>query len=389
MTGVAVGLTRLVEDPPPRLARARLGLLANQASIGPGYRHAVDLIDDALPGRLKVLLGPQHGFAGEKQDNMVESDHGRDAAGRPVYSLYGDARRPAAEMLADIDVLLIDLTDVGTRVYTFAQTTAYCLEEAARAGVDAVVLDRPNPIGGLGVEGNLLADDCASFVGLFPIPMRHGMTLGELSLYMADRLAAPRPEVITAAGWRRRMYFGETGLPWVLPSPNMPAPHTAWVYPGQVLWEGTNISEGRGTTRPFHLFGAPFIEPGRLRKALLDRGLTGAHFREAVFEPTFHKFAGQVCRGLEIHPHDPEDFKPYLTSLTALELLISWYGDEFSFKDPPYEYEYERLPIDLILGDKSLREGLLAGRSARELEAGWQGGLSTFLDERDRYLLYA
>jgi len=390
LSRVVTGLERLVNSPPADLQRARLGLLANQASVGPGYCHAVEMIDQALPGRLRALFGPQHGFAGEKQDNMVESDHGLDpAAKRPVYSLYGETRRPLPEMLSKLDVLLVDLVDVGTRVYTFAQTMSYCLEAAAEQGVAVRVLDRPNPIGGTQVEGNLLAPDCASFVGRFPIPMRHGMTLGELALYMADRLdPAPDLQVVPLSGWNRAMYFDQTGLPWVLPSPNIPTPDTALVYPGQVLWEGTNLSEGRGTTRPFHLFGAPFIDPYGLVEELAPYGLPGVRLRPASFEPTFQKHAGQVCHGLEIHPVDRESFQPYLTSLTALEVLLRLYPDRLAWKQPPYEYERERLPLDLILGDRRIREGLEAGTSAAALAEAWAGDLGTFLRLREKYLLY-
>ncbi|MEW5725659.1 MAG: DUF1343 domain-containing protein [Thermodesulfobacteriota bacterium] len=380
----------LTAAPPPGLVRATLGLLANQASVGPDYGHAVSYIDRAFPGRLKVLFGPQHGYLGEKQDNMVESAHGREAgAGRPVYSLYGETRRPTPEMLAGLDALLVDMVDVGTRVYTFVWTMAYCLEAAARAGVKVVVLDRPNPVGGREIEGNLLQPDCASFVGLYPLPMRHGLTVAELALYIADRLS-PRPEleVIKMEGWRREMYFADTGLPWVLPSPNMPTPETAWLYPGQVIWEGTNVSEGRGTTRPFHFFGAPFIDPEAVKAELDSRGLEGVVFRTASFEPSFNKHQGRLCHGFELHPQSRETFKPYLTSLTLLEIIMRTYPDEFALKEPPYEYEFERCPLDLILGDRSVRQGLEKGRTAGELEAGWAPELLRFREERRQYLLY-
>ena len=384
------GLMHLAENPPEILRAANLGLLCNQASVGPGFEHAVSIVDRVLPGRLKALFGPQHGFAGEKQDNMIESDHGREAGtDRPIYSLYGEVRRPTVEMLAGLDVLLVDLVDVGTRVYTFAQTMAYCLETAAKAGVKVMVLDRPNPIGGTEVEGNLLQPDCASFVGMFPIPMRHGLTIGELARFMADHLEKPPElEVVPLSGWSRDSYFPETGLPWVMPSPNMPGPETAWVYPGQVIWEGTNISEGRGTTRPFNLWGAPFIDPLEVKAQLEARGLDGAVFRPVSFEPTFHKHQGRVCLGLDIHPTDPRTFRPYLTSLTILEILLRLYPDQFSFNDPPYEYEFVRRPIDLILGDKSIREGLEAGLTAEEVQRQWTPELNIFLAARNKYLMY-
>lgn len=385
---VSVGLTEFVKKPGRAYKKARLGLLANQASVGPGYRHAVTLIDQACPGRLKVLFSPQHGFAGEKQDNMVESSHRRLGGQRPLYSLYGPTRRPTPQMLAETDVLLIDLADVGSRIYTFAQTMAYCLEEAGRLNKEVLILDRPNPIGGLEVEGNLLAEDCRSFVGLYPLPMRHGLTMGELALYINHQLPRPAPlRVVELKGWRRGRYFNETGLPWVYPSPNMPEPATAWVYPGQVIWEGTNISEGRGTTRPFHLCGAPFIEPAALKAELKKLGLPGVVFRPAVFLPTFHKWAGQDCGGLEIHPVS-KDFKPYLTSLSILEIILKLWPGRFKLKPPPYEYEFERRPLDLILGDRRIFDGLRQGRPAASLAEGWQADLRNYQAEISRFLLY-
>ena len=390
MAKVKTGLDILIDSPPAHLRKANLGLLANQGSVGSDYEHASTLIDHALPGRLKVLLGPQHGFTGEKQDNMVESPHGIEkGSGRPIYSLYGESRYPTREMLDGLDVLLIDLLDVGTRVYTFAQTMAYCLEVAAQTRVKVVILDRPNPIGGLEVEGNILRPACASFVGLYPLPMRHGLTMGELAGFVAEHLDhKPEIEVIKVQGWQRSMYFNETGLPWVMPSPNMPTPETAWVYPGQVIWEGTNVSEGRGTTRPFQLWGAPFIDAELVKEEALKRGIEGAFLRVADFEPTFHKFQGRLCHGLEIHPLEPRVFKPYRTSLTLLEIVLKLYPQQFVWKQPPYEYEYERLPIDLILGDKAIREGLEKGLTADELLEAGANDLAEFQTRRTELLLY-
>lgn len=390
MDNVRTGLERLAMERPASLAKARFGLLANQASVGPHYEHAIDIIDGAFPGRLKKLFGPQHGFAGEKQDNMVESSHRYDGdSGRRIYSLYGDTRKPDPEWFQDLDVLLVDLVDVGTRVYTFATTLSYCLETAAEVGLKVVVLDRPNPIGGMESEGNLLKTDCASFVGRFPIPMRHGLTIGELALFIAGYLEKPPDlSVMKLDGWEPEMYFSDTGLPWVMPSPNMPAWETAWLYPGQVLWEGTNVSEGRGTTRPFHLCGAPFIDSRLITREMNDRDLQGAYFRPAVFEPTFHKYRGQVCHGIEIHPVDFRLFKPYLTSLTLLEIIMKHYPEEFGWKPPPYEYEYERMPIDLIFGDRTVRQGLENGLTAEDMESYWLPELERFREERERYLLY-
>ncbi|HEY5998778.1 MAG TPA: DUF1343 domain-containing protein, partial [bacterium] len=382
-------LEAFVAAPPRPLARARLGLLCNQASVDRRYRHARDLVARAAGRRLTALFSPQHGVFGEKQDNMVESAHGRDPAlGIPVYSLYADVRRPTAEMLAGIDALLVDLQDVGCRVYTFITTLRYCLEEAARLGKRIVVLDRPNPIGGA-VEGNLLTPAMLSFVGAHPLPMRHGLTLGELArLFVAEGGIDVELDVVPLRGWHRRMLFRETGLPWVPPSPNMPAPETALVYPGQVLLEGTLLSEGRGTTRPFEFCGAPWIDPPALCAALRRRRLPGVVFREAWFQPTFQKWAGKVCGGLQLHVTDAATFRPYRTTLALLaEIRRLWPGAEL-WRQPPYEYETERLPIDLLTGDARIRAGLDAGRPPAALERAWSRELAAFEARAAAFHLY-
>ncbi|MCD6390110.1 MAG: DUF1343 domain-containing protein, partial [Desulfobulbaceae bacterium] len=266
---IKIGIEQLLSDPPRFLMGRRLGLLCNQASTDSSLVNSRDLVNDAFPGQLTCLFSPQHGFFSDKQDNMIESGHQLDqVTGLPVFSLYGDRRKPTAEMFDHLDVLLIDLVDVGTRVYTFIYTMAYCLEAAAEHGKKVVILDRPNPLGGVAVEGNLLHRDVKSFVGLYPVPMRHGLTIGELALYFNDQGIGADLTVVPMGGWNRSMLFKETGLPWVYPSPNMPSADTAFVYPGQVIWEGTNISEGRGTTLPFELFGAPFVEPDKVAAEL-------------------------------------------------------------------------------------------------------------------------
>ena len=388
MKTVVTGLEKFIASEHAPYRKARLGLLANQASIGPKYAHCLDLLDESLPGAVTALFGPQHGWAGEKQDNMVESAHGRDRRGRPIFSLYGETRRPTPDMLQNLDALLVDLADVGTRVYTFAHTLSHCLEEAGRAGLEVLILDRPNPIGGREAEGNILADDCRSFVGLHPIPMRHGLTMGELAGLVNARLEKPAPlRVVTCGHWRRDQYFTETGLPWVYPSPNMPSPDCAWVYPGQVLWEGANISEGRGTTRPFNLVGAPFIDAEALLTRLKKMDLPGVIFRRAHFQPTFHKWAGEMCRGLELFPVD-KSFQPYLTSLAVLQIILELWPEDFKLKEPPYEYEFKRRPLDLILGRGDLYDRLAAGESAASLENGWQPELAEYLKRRSGFLLY-
>ncbi len=388
---IRIGVEQLVVSPPAGFQGRRLALLCNQASTDHFFRHSRDLVMQLFPGQLTCLFSPQHGFFSEKQDNMVESDHMRDpATNMPVFSLYAKQRRPDTAMFESFDILLVDLVDVGTRVYTFAWTLVYCLQAAAGAGCKVVVLDRPNPLGGDSLEGNLLQDEWSSFVGLYGLPMRHGLTLGELALLCNRELQIGADlEVIRMAGWQRRMFFTETGLPWVFPSPNMPSPATALVYPGQVIWEGTNVSEGRGTALPFELVGAPFIRHGEVQDFLARTSLPGCVMRPLVFEPTSGKWAGRPCRGFQVHVTNRTVFRPYRTGLALFQALLSLYPDEFAYKNPPYEYEFERLPLDLILGDRQVRLALEEGADILELERSWQQELAGFAELRRSVLLYA
>lgn len=387
---ISIGLENLLADLPSSLAGKRLGLLANQASTDRYLVHARVLLQQRFGPQLTCLFSPQHGFFCEKQDNMIESEDQTDhLTGLPMFSLYGETRRPTQAMFERLDVLLIDLVDVGTRVYTFLYTMAYCLEAAAKFGKRVVVLDRPNPVGGVAVEGNILEQDCASFVGLYPLPMRHGLTFGELALYINGEFGLGADlEVVPMRGWKRSMLFRDTGFPWLFPSPNMPTPETALVYPGQVIWEGTNVSEGRGTTLPFELVGAPFWEHKPIMQALASTDLPGCFLRPLIFEPTSGKWAGQACVGFHLHVTDARTFLPYRTSLALLQAVLRLYPQEFRYKEPPYEYEFERLPMDLILGSQKVRKALENGLSMGEIEADWQEGLREFKDMRMRYLLY-
>ena len=305
---VRTGLEVFLDNPPEWIAEARIGLLCNPASVDRTFRHSRLLIENRLPGRLNALYSPQHGFFAEKQDNMIESDHMTDPALKiPVFSLYGETRIPTAEMLDPIDVLLVDLQDVGTRVYTFIYTLSYCMEAAGRLGKRVVVLDRPNPVGGAAVEGNLLSPEAASFVGRYPIPMRHGLTIGELALLFNGHFGIGCDlTVIPMEGWRRAMTYRETGLPWVAPSPNLPTPESAMVYPGQVIWEGTHVSEGRGTTQPFELFGAPYFDTDRIFGASWETRIPQAPYcGRAGSSRRRSKWAGRVCSGFQIHVTEP------------------------------------------------------------------------------------
>ena len=390
MPKVQTGLERFITKPPKWAAQYRLGLLSNPASVNKQFCHARTLIDQRLPGKLKALYSPQHGFFSEKQDNMVESNDMTDpVTNLPVYSLYGRTRIPTEEMLAPIDVLIVDLQDVGTRVYTFIYTLSYCMEAAKTFGKKVVVMDRTNPIGGVQVEGNCLASDWASFVGRYPIPMRHGLTIGELSMLFNTHFGINCDlEVIPMRGWKRSMYFMDTRLPWVAPSPNLPTPYSAMVYPGQVLWEGTNVSEGRGTTQPFELFGAPYFDTHKIVGALKSQ-FPGAALRPMVFEPTSNKWQAQACNGFQIHITDPYAFRPYTTTLHLLQSVIMSHPEDFQWKSPPYEYEAKRWPIDLIIGDQSIRQRLETDESIEHIAASWQNKLDEFKEISRKFYLYS
>ncbi|MFP3871095.1 MAG: exo-beta-N-acetylmuramidase NamZ domain-containing protein [Syntrophobacteria bacterium] len=390
MRPIRLGIDRLLAERPAWLQSARLGLLANQASVDSRLRHTRDRLLEA-GARLTAVFGPQHGYFGELQANMEESDDFTDTQlGIPVFSLYGNTRRPTPAMLGHIDVLVIDLQDVGTRVYTFATTLALCLQAARDHDIVVAVVDRPNPIGGHRVEGNLLEIERRSFVGYFPLPMRHGLTMAEMALLFNDGFGIGAPlEIYPMEGWHRRMLYGGCGLYWVPPSPNLPTFASTQVYPGQVLLEGTNVSEGRGTTTPFHLWGAPYLKPARVLELLAGEKLPGVLLRPAYFRPTFDKWAGRRCAGFHIHLTDTEAYRPYITSLRLLQAVLLTHPDEFSWKQPPYEYELYHLPIEIILGSANLHKQLEAGVEPAELERAWQPRLDEFRELCAPYLLYS
>jgi uncharacterized protein YbbC (DUF1343 family) len=390
MARVDTGLDRFTEGYWRRLKGQSLGLLANQASVDENLVNAKDVISSLLPGQLKFILGPQHGFWGEDQDNMVETEDSIDTELHiPVVSLYGTKADRLPHIIENVDLLIIDLQDVGTRVYTFISTMLHCLKAAAKAGKGVLILDRPNPLGGAIVEGNLLQMEFASLVGPFTLPMRHGMTIGELAHLFNDVLKIGCDStVLSLKGWQRHMLWKDIGRRWIMPSPNMPLFATAQVYPGQVLWEGTNISEGRGTCRPFEIFGAPFIGPGTMKKALSDEYLSGCCLREYWFRPTFNKWEGELCGGFMIHVLEPYVYRPFRTSLALLKAVMETFGEHFSWREPPYEYDFDRLPIDLISGDSSIRMALEADMDLEDILQGCSRGLEEFLELRRPYLMY-
>lgn len=384
-----LGCTHMLAQKPSWLTKARLGLLVNQASVTERFFSVSSEILRA-GGLLQCLFTPQHGYHGDKQANMIETSHGWDEQLKiPILSLYGKERQPTEDMLKQIDILLIDLPDVGTRVYTYGMTMGLCIEAAASHGVKVVILDRPNPIGGIAVEGNLVQPGYQSFVGRYPVPMRHGLTMGELGTFVTKVKGIDCDvEVFPLRGWNRAHLHPDTRLPWFFPSPNMPSWDTALVYPGMVLLEGTNISEGRGTTLPFQLFGAPFLDQKRVLDEMTRLGLEGFVLRPVSFEPVFDKWKGQLCHGFQIHVTDVDRFRPYVFGLALLECMIQVHSDRFQWLPPPYEYEMEKLPIDILIGNRDLREKVEKGIEPGELERSWEKELTGFLNDREACLLY-
>ena len=373
-----------------RLDGLRVGVLANPASIDASFRHIVDRLAASADLKLAAIFGPQHGFRSDLQDNMIETPHGEDPKrGVPIFSLYSETREPTQEILGLIDVLVIDIQDVGARIYTFIYTMANCMRACARAGVPVIVCDRPNPIGGIAVEGPMLEPGYESFVGQYPIPMRHGMTTAELARYFnAEFGLGAELEIVPMEGWSRRMYFDETGVPWVMPSPNMPTLDTAFVYPGTVLFEGTQLSEGRGTTRPFELIGAPWLDGEALAARMNDVGLAGVYFRPAIFQPTFQKHARATCGGCQMHVLRRDDFAPVIAGAALLRECYALAPDRFKWRDPPYEYEHDKMPIDILAGSSDLREHIEQQVPLPEVAEIWRAGEAAFMERRKPYLLY-
>jgi uncharacterized protein YbbC (DUF1343 family) len=309
--------------------------------------------------------------------------------GVPVYSLYGEVRRPTAEMLADVDVLVFDIQDVGTRVYTFIYTMALAMAAARDHGKRFIVLDRPNPINGTVFEGSLLEPGHESFVGMYPIPMRHGLTIGELAqMFNTEFGIGCELSIVPMKGYDRGLWFDETSAPWVIPSPNMPTLETATVYPGTVLVEGTLISEGRGTTRPFELIGVPYADSNELAERLQSYRLPGVHFRPHSFLPTFQKHAGRLCHGVQIHVLSREEFRPVITGVAVIKAIRDLYPQDFQWKLPPYEYVHDRLPIDVIAGGTRIREQIEGGKTVAEIAESWAKDEAAFAERRKPYLLY-
>jgi uncharacterized protein YbbC (DUF1343 family) len=360
---VQTGFDHLVNERFESWRGRRVAIVCNQASVSSDLEHllfAAQRFQADAGFEIICAFGPQHGIWGHTQDNMIEWEGYRDdVTGITFYSLYGSHREPTPEMLAGVDLLVFDVQDVGARYYTFVWTLFYCMKQCEQLGIEIQILDRPNPVGGVHVEGALVDEGWESFVGLAPLPMRHGMTVGEVANYFQSRYYPGINHLVKQmSSWSRDMLFPETGLPWVIPSPNMPSPDTALVYPGMCLIEGTKMSEGRGTTKPFEMFGAPYLKEHAFTDELNQLGLPGAKFRPIAFQPTFQKCVGMVCGGSQIHVSDRDAFRPVRTTLAILQTVIKFSQSQFQWQDPPYEYEYHKRPIDILMGNEWLADAI-------------------------------
>lgn len=389
-TRTILGVEKLCRDRLGLIRGGGIGLICNQASVDHSFRHVADVVSSQKGISLTALFGPQHGIRGDVQDNMVETPHTRDAeTGLPVFSLYSETREPTEQMLDTVDVLVFDMQDVGCRIYTFIYTLANCMRAAKKYGKKVIVCDRPNPINGRSVAGNILELGFESFVGQFPLPTRHGMTVGELALMFNKHWGIDCDlEVIKMEGWGRELWFDQTDAPWVMPSPNIPTLDTATVFPGTVHLEGTWMSEGRGTTRPFELIGAPYISAREYERHLENIGLPGVRFRATHFLPTFQKHAGALCGGVQIHVTDRESFEPVTVGVAAVKTAYDLYRDDFKWKDTPYEYVFDKNPFDVIAGTDKLRAAIERGDSLDVISESWKDALDQFKSVRDEFLLY-
>jgi len=396
---VRTGLDVLCEERRGELGGRRLAVLCHPASVDGRLVHAIDRLL-AAGARIVRLFGPEHGVRGEAQDMVGVADAVDPTTRIPVTSLYGASfasLSPPPGSLDDADALVIDLQDIGSRYYTYVWTMALAMEAAARAGKAVLVLDRPNPLGGDAIEGGDVEPGFESFVGLGSVPVRHGLTIGEVARMVAAGMPwstrFPKPldvdlQVVAMQGWSRAMAFEATGLPWVLPSPNMPTPETAFVYPGMCLLEGTNLSEGRGTTRPFEIVGAPFLDGAALAAALARADLPGVVFRALSFRPTFHKHQGQACGGVQLHVLDRARFRPYLTGVAFLAETRRLAGDAFAWRREAYEFVTDKPAIDLLTGGEAVRRGVDGGQPLAEIAASWAAAEAAFAERRAAHLLY-
>ncbi|CAI2717669.1 exo-beta-N-acetylmuramidase NamZ family protein [Nitrospina watsonii] len=393
MIHVKTGLDRLLADPFHYLKGKRLGLVANHTSVAADGRYSWLHFQEHADVELTTLLAPEHGLYGVAQDMEAVNQALEPATGLTTHSLYGkDAQslKPDAALLAGLDTVVFDIQDIGSRYYTFIYTMAFCMEACKEAGVRMLVCDRPNPINGRQVEGNRVGDDCRSFVGEYPILNRHGMTAGELACLFNEQFGIGCDlGVIHMEGWQRDMWYDQTGLTWIAPSPNMPTLSTATVYPGMCLLEATQLSEGRGTTQPFEQCGAPELDAHKLASLLNKKNLPGVQFRPQYFKPGFQKHAGRICAGVFLHVTNRQAFKPLITGIAVLRATSQWFPDVFAWRTQAYEFVRDIPAIDLLYGNAELRERLLsADLSLLDIEQSWEPDTQDFLPLRHDYLMY-
>lgn len=389
---VITGLEVLLKNIPAAVKRKNAAVLCHAPSITRDLIHITDHFHSNGNLKLSAVFGPQHGLSGQTQDNMIEWEGYMDPYFKiPVYSLYGKNRKPTSRMLHDIEVFIVDLQDVGARLYTYAWTMKLCMEACSERGIPVVVLDRPNPIAPIDFDGPVLKSGYFTFVGGASIPLCHRMTIGEIAIWLqANHIPKCDLRVIGMEGWTREMLFSDTSLPWVLPSPNMPTLNTAVVYPGMVLTEALNLSEARGTTIPFELFGAPWIDPVRLHKNLANRKTEGCGFRIHGYIPTFHKFAGKECNGIQIHVTDIKKYRPVGVALEIFAAILETTNKgDLVFLNPPYEYEENMMPFDILSGDSQMRKTLQEGGSLENEKERWKAETEEFRREFDKLALYS
>ncbi len=386
---VFLGIDLIEEKLDKKFFNSKVGVLTNPSGINFNFQSTVEVILKSENLKLKAIFGPQHGFTGHTQANMVEWEGFKDPLLKiPIYSLYGKRREPKEEWLSDLNLLIIDLQDIGSRYYTYIWTMALCFKICEKINLPVLVLDRPNPIGCKNLEGFVLKEEFSSFVGFHPLPIRHGMTICEVALYFKENFYKKLDlYIIPMKNYKRSYFFEDTKANWVMPSPNIPTIDTCFLYPGACLLEGTNISEGRGTTKPFEIFGAPFFEE-RIEKEIRKIKIDGGFLRPLYFQPTFDKYKGEICKGFQVHILNRKSFKPFKTFVSILKIIFDLYEKNFEWKKPPYEYEFEKMPIDILAGTDLLRKGIEGKISLKDMEEIWEGECKEFQKLRKNYLLY-
>jgi len=385
---VLLGIDRLVKNDFRPIKDMKIGLFTNISCCDSTLNPTISLFEKSKKIRLKALFAPEHGFYAALQD-QVKSPDSRYLKQFTIFSLYGWKKKSMLRTLKGLDAVVIDLPDIGTRYYTFLWSAILMIAEAAKIHKKIFVLDRPNPLNGVAVQGPLINSGYESFVGLYSLPVRHGMTMGEVCNLLNEKYHLGADiSVIKIQGWSRAKYADETGVFWTIPSPNMPCLSTALVYPGMCLLEGTNISEGRGTTRPFEIFGAPWIQPQQLVRVLDKCNIRGVVFRPTYFMPTFHKFSGQLCGGVGIHVTNRRQFAPVTTGIEIIKQIHELYPDKFRWRQPPYEFEKEKMPFDILIGNNWVRKAIESNASTNSIEKRWQPELLRFRRLRRKYLLY-